>query len=64
MKRILLLFVTLAGLTACDKQYICNCVIDGNLPHKKIYLKAKTDGGAERQCRKNEEGEETCTLQE
>ena len=63
MKNLLLLLIILGALTACEKDYICDCAYEPNPPHKKIYIKAKTDGGAERQCNKNEEAGETCVLQ-
>jgi hypothetical protein len=64
MKKLLFLFGLSLIISACDKEYVCNCAAEpGGLPYKKVYLLAKTDNGAERKCTKLEEGTESCTLQ-
>ena len=64
MKKIIFLVLSIALLTACDKTFVCNCAAEsGGLPYKKVYLTAKTEGGAERRCNKEEENGEVCTLQ-
>ena len=64
MKKILLLTVSVLALTACDKSYVCNCgYASGGPAYKKVYLTAKSDGGAERQCKKQEEADEVCVLE-
>jgi len=62
-KLFFLLFISLT-ISACDKEYVCNCAAEpGGLPYKKVYLLAKSDNGAERKCTKLEEGTESCVIQ-
>lgn len=64
MKKLVLFFISSFFLVACDKTYVCNCGLEGGgLPYKKIYIQAKTENSAERQCSKKEEAGETCVLQ-
>jgi hypothetical protein len=64
MKKILFFVSILSFLTSCDKTYVCNCASEqGGLPYKKVYLKAKSENGAERKCKKIEEGDDVCVLQ-
>jgi hypothetical protein len=63
MKKILFVVLTLSLLSACDKTYVCDCAYEaGGLPYKKVYLKAKSENGAERKCSRIEEGAEVCVL--
>jgi len=64
MKKMLFFITSILLLVACDKTYVCNCgYASGGLPYKKVYLKAKTDKGAERRCKKQELSGESCVLQ-
>lgn len=64
MKKVVLFVLSVVVLMGCDKTYVCNCGNDqGGLPYKKVYLNAKTDGGAKRRCTKIATTGESCKLQ-